>query len=130
MKIFVTGGNGFIGSVVVRTLAAAGHDVVCLLRASSNVDRLVGGRYTRVDGDVRNPASLAAGMAGCDATLHLAAPGAWEQDDPVMLDAVLAGGTRSILEVAAGMAGHRVVVVSSTAGIAADRKSTRLNSSH
>jgi dihydroflavonol-4-reductase len=119
MRIFLTGGNGFIGSVVVRKLANAGHDVVCLLRSTSNIDRLAGIRVTRADGDVRNVDSLAAGMAGCDATLHLAAPGAWEQDDPVMLDAVLAGGTRNVLEVAGRMPGHRVVVVSSTAGIAA-----------
>ena len=55
------------------------------MQAAAPIDRLSGIRYVRAEGDVRNLDSLAAGMAGCDATLHLAAPGAWEQDDPVML---------------------------------------------
>ena len=33
MKVCVLGGSGFIGSYVVKALAAQGHDIVCLLRA-------------------------------------------------------------------------------------------------
>jgi NAD dependent epimerase/dehydratase family enzyme len=33
MKIFVTGGTGFIGSSITRTLASCGHDITILTRA-------------------------------------------------------------------------------------------------
>jgi len=32
VRVFVTGGNGFIGSVVVGDLVRRGYEVVCLLR--------------------------------------------------------------------------------------------------
>lgn len=122
MTIFLTGGNGFIGSVVARSLAAAGHRLVCLLRDTSRVERLDGVPFTRARGDVRDRDSLRAGMAGTDATIHLAAPGAWEPEDPARLAAVVEGGTRNVLDVAADRPGHRVVVVSSAAAIAASRR--------
>jgi nucleoside-diphosphate-sugar epimerase len=39
MNIFVTGGTGFIGSHVCRTLIQAGHSVICLKRKTSKLDR-------------------------------------------------------------------------------------------
>ena len=119
MRVFITGGNGFIGSAVARVVVAAGHQIVCLLRETSQVDRIDSLPFVRVRGDVRDVESVRAGMAGTDCTIHLAAPGAWEQDDPSVLAAVLEGGTRHVLEAAAGLPGHRVVVISRTAAIAA-----------
>src|SRR5579859_5941820 len=119
MRVFVTGGNGFIGSVVVRRLAAAGHHVVCLLRPASRTERIDMLPFERVGGDVRDAASVRRGMSGCDATIHLAAPGGWGADDPVELRAIIEGGTENVLAAAAAQRGHRVVVVSSTAAVAA-----------
>jgi len=119
MRVFLTGGNGFIGSVVARALVARGHAITCLLRDSSRVDRLAPLPFERARGDVRDLESLRTGMAGADCTVHLAAPGAWEQDDPALLRAILEDGTRHVLTAAAGLPGHRVVFVSSTAAIAA-----------
>ncbi|MEO7085233.1 MAG: NAD-dependent epimerase/dehydratase family protein [Gemmatimonadaceae bacterium] len=118
MRIFITGAGGFIGSFVARKLVNSGHDIVCLGRASSRFDRIDDLPFVRVLGDVRDVESLRAAMAGCDHTIHLAAPGAWEQDDPRLLADVLEGGTRNVLNVAAALENHRVVVVSSTAAIA------------
>jgi dihydroflavonol-4-reductase len=117
MRVFITGGNGFIGSIVVRELLASGHQAVCLLRRTSRIDRIDELPFERALGDVREPESLRAGMRGCDATIHLAAPGGWENDNPALLDAVIGGGTRNVLAAAAERVGHRVVVVSSTAAI-------------
>ena len=119
MRVLVTGGNGFIGSGVTRRLADTGHEVVCLLRAHSRIDRLAGTRYVRAPGDVRDRDSVRRAMRGCDCTIHLAAPGGWEADDPMLLRAVIEDGTRHVLDAAAERGSHRVVVVSSTAAIAA-----------
>jgi dihydroflavonol-4-reductase len=56
-------------------------------------------------------------MAGCDCTIHLAAPGGWDNDEPALLRDVIEGGTRNVLDAAAALQDHRVVVVSSTAAI-------------
>jgi dihydroflavonol-4-reductase len=117
MKIFVTGGNGFIGSAVVRTLVASGRQVRCLLRDTSRTARIAGLAFERAAGDVRDAASVRAAMAGCDATIHLAAPGGWDNDEPALLRDVIEGGTRNVLDAAAALQNHRVVVVSSTAAI-------------
>jgi dihydroflavonol-4-reductase len=117
MRVFVTGGNGFIGSVVVRALASGGHDVVCLLRETSRVDRIEMLPFERAAGDVRDVASLRSAMSRCGATIHLAAPGGWAEDDPALLHEVIEGGTRNVLAVASELPGHRVVFVSSSAAI-------------
>jgi dihydroflavonol-4-reductase len=117
MRVFVTGGNGFIGSRVVSDLTAAGHQVVCLLREASKTERLHGIRYERVTGDVTDASSVLSGMRGCDATIHLAAPGGWTADDEATLDSVIVGGTTNVLAAAATLPQHRVVHVSSTAAV-------------
>ena len=40
--MLITGATGFLGSNVVRTLLAAGHDVVALVRSTSSLERLAG----------------------------------------------------------------------------------------
>jgi dihydroflavonol-4-reductase len=117
MRVFVTGGNGFIGAEVVRGLEQTGRHVVCLLRATSRVDRIDGVSFERALGDVRDVESLRAPMRTCDATIHLAAPGGWDHDDPALLRAVIEDGTRNVLTVASELPRHRVVLVSSTAAI-------------
>jgi dihydroflavonol-4-reductase len=121
MRVFVTGGNGFIGSVVVRQLAASGHEPICLLRPTSNLDRLAGIDYVRADGDVRDPESIRAGLAGCDAVIHLASLSSWDLiDSPEMKDVVL-GGTQNVLGAAAALGNPRVVFVSSVTAVGATR---------
>jgi nucleoside-diphosphate-sugar epimerase len=39
MKIFVTGGTGFIGSHICRALIQAGHSIICMKRKASSLDR-------------------------------------------------------------------------------------------
>jgi nucleoside-diphosphate-sugar epimerase len=41
MKIFVTGGTGFIGSHICRALIQAGHSIICLKRKTSSLNRCV-----------------------------------------------------------------------------------------
>lgn len=122
MRVFVTGGNGFIGSAVVRKLVGAGHDVRLLLRAASKVDRIADLRFERVLGDVRDLTTVRAGMAGCDCTIHLAAPGGWEGDSATTLATVIENGTRNVLTAAESLPGHRVVHVSSTAAVGASNE--------
>lgn len=115
--MFVTGGNGFIGSVVVKDLVTSGHEVVCLLRETSNTNRIDGLAFSRALGDVRDLESVAAAMRDCTCTIHLAAPGGWDSDDPRILRSVIEEGTRNVLDAASRLNGHRVVIVSSTAAI-------------
>jgi uncharacterized protein YbjT (DUF2867 family) len=60
LTVLVTGGSGFIGSVVVRQLVESKRRVRCLLRPSSRTARIDGLDVERSTGDVCDPASLVA----------------------------------------------------------------------
>jgi dihydroflavonol-4-reductase len=117
LKVLVTGGSGFIGSVVVRTLAAEGYAVRCLMRASSVADRLAGVAFERSEGDVRDRRSLARAVDGCDGVIHLAGLSSWEQIDSPAMKEVTEGGTRNLLEAAREAKVKKVVYVSSVTAI-------------
>ena len=78
MRVFVTGGAGFIGSHLCDGLLKAGHEAVAYDDLSTgsldNCATLLGDdRFTFVRGDVRDERAVAEAMASCDAVIHLAA---------------------------------------------------------
>ena len=66
MRIFLTGGTGYIGSAVVDALVRGGHVVDALVRNSEKAAqvRARGGRP--VIGDLAKPASFADALAAAD----------------------------------------------------------------
>ena len=71
MKIFLTGGTGFVGSEVLRQLVSAGHTVRALVRKGSENKLAVMQNVEVQPGDVTDASSLANALAGCDAVIHL-----------------------------------------------------------
>jgi nucleoside-diphosphate-sugar epimerase len=72
MNALVTGGNGFLGTWLIRSLVARGDEVACLLRPTADVSGLAGLRYTPVAGDITDAASLRRAVEGRDVVFHLA----------------------------------------------------------
>lgn len=65
--VLVAGGSGFVGRRLVAALVEAGHDVRVMTRRPAAYD----GPGTVVEGDVTDPASLEAPLAGCAAAYYL-----------------------------------------------------------
>jgi nucleoside-diphosphate-sugar epimerase len=83
MKIFVTGGTGYIGSAVALRLKKAGHVVSALVRSPEKAKDLATAGVKVVQGDLASPAGYAAAAYGSDAVVHAAAdygPGGIELD--------------------------------------------------
>jgi len=118
MKVFVTGGTGFIGGEVVRQLRARGEEVACLARSPEKASKLrdLGCELSR--GDLSDEAAIRQGMQGCDAVIHAAAMyevGIPAKQRPAMWEANVAG-TERVMKVALEEKVPRVVYVS-TVGI-------------
>ena len=116
-KIFVTGGNGFIGSRVVRHLIEQGYAVRCLLRTTSKTDRIDELEFERVMGDIRDLDSLESGMKGCDGVIHLASLSNWDDIHSPLMQEVVVGGSQNVLKAAQRAGNLRMVYVSSVLGI-------------
>lgn len=115
MTTLVTGATGFVGAAVVRALVRAGEDVRVLARASSDLRNLDGLSVQRVEGDLRDKASLLRALDGCRRLYHVAAHYAlWAQDPTIFYD-INVTGTRNLLE-AAGTVGLERTVYTSTIG--------------
>lgn len=71
MRVFLTGGTGFVGSEVLRQLISAGHTVRCLVRAGSEGKLAVREGVEVRHGDVTEPETLESALEGCDAVIHL-----------------------------------------------------------
>jgi nucleoside-diphosphate-sugar epimerase len=72
MRILVTGASGFIGSGVVARLTGQGHDVCALMRPTASSEYLKGVKFTRLSGDLHDPASLVRACENIDVVIHLA----------------------------------------------------------
>ena len=118
MRIFITGGTGFIGGEVVRQLRARGDEVVCLVRSSEKGGKAAELGAELVSGDLGNEKSIRDGMAGCDAVIHAAA--VYEVGIPASQRAAMkdanVGGTERVLGAALAAEIPKVVYVS-TVGV-------------
>lgn len=113
MNVLVTGASGFVGSYVVRELAARGHTVTGLVRRLGSVPELEQLGMRVAIGDITSPESLDAPMRGQDTVIHLAAvvgknPGGWDNHEATGVH-----GTRHVVEAAVRTGVARLVHLSS-----------------
>ena len=74
MKLLVTGGAGYIGSIVSRQLLADGHEVAVLDNLERGHREAVAPQATLLEVDLRDAAATTAALAqGFDGVLHFAA---------------------------------------------------------
>ena len=73
MRILVTGGAGYVGSVVAKQLLAAGHDVVVLDDLSRGHAGAVPAGAEHAPVSLLDPAALDERLVGADGVLHFAA---------------------------------------------------------
>lgn len=124
MRVLVTGGAGYIGSHMVKTLIAAGHQVVVVDDLSAGHRDAVAPAATFVQADIRDAPAIRAALDGTDAVVHFAARiqvGESVQDPAKYYKDNLAA-TLSFLETLLGVAGKRPLpfVFSSTAAVYGD----------
>ncbi len=117
LKVFVTGGNGFVGSAVIRRILAGGHQVRTLVRPGSSARMLEGLPVDRVTGDLGEKGILQEAMHDCHWVFHVAAlyaywGYAWEDFYQSNVE-----GTRNLLGAAAQTGVERIVYTSSIAAL-------------
>ncbi|NIR46916.1 NAD-dependent epimerase/dehydratase family protein [candidate division KSB1 bacterium] len=72
MRIFVSGGSGYIGSVVTETLAIYGHDITGLLRSPSKAGVLEQAGARPLLGDLNDPDTYSSALGQNDVLIHMA----------------------------------------------------------
>ena len=115
MKIFLTGATGFVGHHVACALAAQGAQLRLLVRKTSNLKNLDGISGETHIGDLADPESLRAALAGCDAVMHVAADYRLWIPDPQAMYRANVDGTRELLRMAREAGVPRFVYTSSVA---------------
>ncbi|NUP13967.1 MAG: NAD-dependent epimerase/dehydratase family protein [Polyangiaceae bacterium] len=114
MRVFVTGGSGFVGGHVIEALVGAGHEVVAMARsdASARIVEGFGARASRSALGAVEPSHL----AGCDAVVHAAAFveewGTREQFQRANVD-----GTQNLLDAAKTAGVGRFVFIGTEAAL-------------
>ena len=125
MKLCVTGGAGYIGSVVVESLLERGHDVTVLDNLSTGHRDAVPSVCRFVEGDIRDRAVLAQALdADTDAVLHFAALSIVGDSvaDPLRYFDNNVAGTISLLRALEAAGVQRLVFSSSAAVYGAPRR--------
>lgn len=133
MKTLVTGGAGFIGSNLAKTLIREKHEVVIL-------DNLLSGyrcnletvpEATFVEGDVRDAGAVDEAIRGCEVVFHLAASVGNKRsiDHPIDDAEINVLGTIRVLE-AMRKHGVRKIVASSSAGVFGELKTLPIREDH
>jgi UDP-glucose 4-epimerase len=120
MKILVTGGAGFIGSNLTKSLVEKGHNVVVLdnLLRGNKIAHDVFNKIEFIKGDVRDAELVLSCSKGCDFIFHFAAVLGVDvvADNPVDTMDVEVIGTRNVV-MAAQQNNVSKILYASTSGI-------------
>jgi dihydroflavonol-4-reductase len=116
MKVFITGGTGFIGTYLVKRLLQTEHQLLCLARKTSNTTFMKESGVDILIGDLTDKSSLLSGMEECDCVLHLASSFVFWFPDNRVYHEINITGTRNVMESALEKGVSKVVYVS-TAGV-------------
>jgi NAD+-dependent farnesol dehydrogenase len=109
MRVFITGGTGYLGRAIVGALAAGGHTLVIFARTATR-SGLPG---QLIDGDIRDAAAVERAAAGCDAISHSAALVSIWRRRSQDFDDVNVGGLNNVLAAARRHRIGRMVYTSS-----------------
>lgn len=116
MKVFVTGGTGFIGANLIRLLLQKNYEVRVLIRPESNLENLKNLDIEKVEGCLTD-SNLYQSLKGCQVLFHCAAHySLWQKDKP-LLEQYNILGTRNILAAARQAGIERTIYTSSVAAI-------------
>src|SRR5213596_3802847 len=72
MRIFLTGGSGYIGAAVLEAFVRAGHDVDALVRNSEKAAFVQARGGHPLLGELSDPATYADAVAAADGVVHTA----------------------------------------------------------
>ena len=116
MRVLVTGGAGYIGSVATAMLLERGFEVTVLDDCSTGHRDAVSSDAKFVEGSVLNPESIALALVDCSAVLHFAAKSLVGEsvEKPDLYFDVNVNGTKNLLD-QMSKAGISKLVFSSTA---------------
>lgn len=128
-KVLITGGAGFIGSHLCDSFLEAGNEVICLDNLSTgfkeNISHLFNdGKFSFINGDIRDFETCTEAMEGVDVVLHQAALGSVPRSiaDPLATNSVNITGFLNVLHAAheAGVKRFVYAASSSTYGDSTD----------
>jgi nucleoside-diphosphate-sugar epimerase len=115
VRVFVTGGSGFVGRYLLAALRERGDESVALARSDAAAAAVeAAGATTVVRGDLGDVEVMAAAMAGCEVVFHAAAV-VNEWGDPEEFHRVNVGGTENVIAAARRAGVPRLVHVSTEA---------------
>lgn len=112
MKVFVTGGTGFVGSYVLHSLRGAGHDVRVLVRKGSEDKLPFTDGLSIVHGDLGGPSGWESALEGVDAVIHLVGIIREFASRGITFQKLHAEATRLIVEAAVRMGVKKIVHMS------------------
>ncbi|QIS04864.1 NAD-dependent epimerase/dehydratase family protein [Nocardia brasiliensis] len=110
MKVAVTGAAGYLGTNLLRLLAARGHEITAVDRAVPPASPLP--NVTWVSGDVLDPASMRAALEGAEIVYHLVAVITLAEKNDLAWK-VNTEGVRVVAEAALAVGARRMVHASS-----------------
>ena len=114
-KVFVTGGNGFMGSRIVRALVDRGYEVTALVGSDLDDRNLEGVDVEVRQLDLLDERNVRDALEGGELLVHNAACYSFWEPDPTRIYRVNVVGTENVLAAAALHGYRKTVYTSSTA---------------
>jgi len=119
-KILITGGTGFLGSYIIKTLIEKGYAVRALRRSNKFpnwIAKDIMEKVEWVDGDILDVVSLEDAMQGIDTVIHSAAIVSFVEKDRKEMYQVNIEGTANVVNIALENNVKRLVHISSVAAL-------------
>ncbi len=120
MRAFVTGGSGFLGRNLIKTLRAQGVEVRALARSSRAVETVKDAGAQPIAGDLDDLKALQSGMEGCTVVFHAAAK-VRDWGSRSDFERVNVGGTERVIAAARSTNISRLVHVSTEAVLVGEK---------